>query len=39
MAVLLRRDRSLCPGRIHTAGAFNANNGYSVGGPIRIGRG
>jgi hypothetical protein len=38
IAVILRRDRSLRRGRIHPAGAFDANNGYSVGGAIRVGR-
>jgi hypothetical protein len=28
----------LRPGGIHPAGAFDANNGYSVGGAIRVGR-
>jgi L-alanine-DL-glutamate epimerase-like enolase superfamily enzyme len=36
--VILWRDRSLRPGRIHPAGAFDANSGYSVGGAIGVKR-
>jgi hypothetical protein len=35
---MLRHDRSLRPGRTHRAAPFDANNRYSVGGAIRVGR-
>jgi hypothetical protein len=34
LPVILRRDHSLRPGRNHPAGAFDANNGHSVGDAI-----